>query len=141
MVAVFDEEGLRFKYPENWQLTREESEDGWTVSVLSPDTAFLMISVRADMPTTGEVAETALEALRESYPDLEADETVDSVAGQPAQGHNIRFFSFDLTNTAWTRSFYGPNGTVLVLWQVNDLELETNEPILRAICASLEVDD
>jgi hypothetical protein len=141
MVAVFDGEGIRFKYPENWQLTREDSEGGWAVSVQSPETAFLMISVRADMPTTDEVAETALEALRESYPDLEADESVDSVAGQPALGHNIRFFSLDLTNTGWTRCFYSPNGTVLVLWQVNDLELETNEPILRAICASLEVDD
>ena len=141
MVAVYDEEGIRFQYPENWQLTREEGEDGWTVSVQSPETAFLMISLRADMPTTDEVAATALEALRESYPDLEADESVDSVAGQPALGHNIRFFSLDLTNTAWTRSFYTPNGTVLVLWQVNDLELETNEPVLQAICASLEVDD
>src|SRR5437773_4211538 len=86
MVAEFDEQGVRFKYPENWQLTREEGEDGWTISVQSPETAFLMISLRADMPTTDEVAGTALEALRESYPDLEADESVDAVAGQPAQG-------------------------------------------------------
>jgi hypothetical protein len=56
-------------------------------------------------------------------------------------GHDIRFFSLDLTNTCWTRSFYSARGTVLVLCQTNDLELETNEPVLRAICASLEVDD
>ena len=31
-------------------------------------------------------------------------------------------------------------GTVLVLCQVNDLEQETNEPVLRAMCASLKVD-
>jgi hypothetical protein len=30
---------------------------------------------------------------------------------------------------------------MLVLCQINDLELETNEPILRAICASLELED
>ena len=55
-------------------------------------------------------------------------------------GHLIRFFSLDLTNTCWTRSFYSSEGTVLVLWQVNDLELEQAEPVLRAICSSFQVD-
>ena len=141
MAAQFDEGGIRFRYPENWRLEREENDAGWTVSVQSPDTAFMLISLREDMPSTDRMAETALEALREDYPDLEADDCVDSVAGQPAVGHNIRFFSFDLTNTCWTRSFYSSNGTVLLLCQSNDLELEKNEPILRAMCASLEVDD
>jgi hypothetical protein len=141
MAAQFDEGGIRFRYPENWRLEREDNDTGWTVSVQSPDTAFMMISLREDMPSTDQMAETALEALREDYPDLEADDCVDSLAGQPAVGHDIRFFSFDLTNTCWTRSFYSAGGTVLVLCQSNDLELEQNEPILRAMCASLEVDD
>src|SRR5262249_21326850 len=62
MVAQFEESGIRFKYPENWQLEREESESGWTVSVQSPDTAFLLLCLREDMPQTVEVAETALSA-------------------------------------------------------------------------------
>jgi hypothetical protein len=141
MVAEFDAPGIRFKYPENWQLEREDNEAGWTVSVQSPETAFLMLCLREDMPSTDQLADTALAALREEYPDLDADHCVDSLAGQPAIGHDIRFFSFDLTNTCWIRSFYCSRGTVAVMCQVNDLELDTNEPVLRAICASLEVDD
>lgn len=141
MVAQFDETGIRFKYPENWQLEREESEAGWTVSLQSPDTAFLMLCFREDMPSTDEMAESALEALREEYPELEAEDRLDSLAGQPAIGHDIRFFSFDLTNTCWTRSFYSSRGTVLLLCQFNDLESDKNEPVLRAICASLELED
>jgi len=141
MVAQFEEAGIRFKYPENWRLEREENESGWTVSVHSPETAFLMLCLREDMPRTDEMAETALEALREEYPDLEAEDCVDSLAGQPAIGHDIRFFSFDLTNTCWTRSFYSTQGTVLLLCQFNDLETDRNEPVLRAICASLEVEN
>ncbi|TMQ33765.1 MAG: hypothetical protein E6K70_11330 [Planctomycetota bacterium] len=141
MVAQFEEAGVRFKYPENWRLEREENESGWTVSVHSPETAFLMLCLREDMPRTDEMAETALEALREEYPDLEAEDCVDSLAGQPAIGHDIRFFSFDLTNTCWTRSFYSTQGTVLLLCQFNDLETDRNEPVLRAICASLEVEN
>ena len=32
MVAEFEDAGIRFKYPENWQLEREENEAGWTVT-------------------------------------------------------------------------------------------------------------
>ena len=141
MIAQFDDTGIRFRYPENWRLEREDNEDGWTVSLQSPETAFLMLCFREDMPSTDRMADTALEALREEYPDLEAENCVDSIAGQPAVGHDIRFFSFDLTNTCWIRSFYSSRGTVLVLCQLNDLESDTNEPVLRAICASLELED
>ena len=141
MAARFDDGGIRFQYPENWRLEREENETGWTVSLQSPGTAFMMVCLREDLPTPDQVAEAALDALREEYPELEADDCVDNLAGQPAIGHDIRFISLDLTNTCWTRSFYSSEGTVLVLCQANDLELEEHEPVLRAICKSLEVDE
>ena len=87
------------------------------------------------------MAQTALEALRGEYADLEADDCVESVAGLPAVGHDVRFFSLDLTNTCWIRSFYSGRGTVLAMWQINDLELEQHEPVLRAICASIKVEE
>jgi hypothetical protein len=141
MAARFDDGGIRFQYPENWRLEREENDTGWTISLQSPGTAFMMVCLREDMPTPDQVAEAALDALREDYPELEADDCVDNLAGQPAIGHDIRFISLDLTNTCWTRSFYSAEGTVLVLCQANDLELEEHEPVLRAICKSLEVDE
>ena len=140
MAAQFDHGGIRFLYPENWRAEREDSAGGWTVSVQSPQTAFFMLTFDDDMPEQALMAETALEALRSEYPELEADEAVESVAGQPAVGHDIRFFSLDLTNTCWTRSFYSGSGTLLALWQANDLELEEVEPIFQAIRASLHVD-
>src|SRR5690348_14447217 len=139
MVGEFEDGGIRFRYPENWRLEREDNQDGWTVTIQSPGTAFMTVTLDEEMPSTEEMAATALAAMKEVYPDLEADDCVDSLAGQPAVGHDMRFFSLDLTNTCWTRSFYSSRGTVLVLCQTNDLE--ENEPILRAICASLEVDD
>lgn len=140
MAAVFENTGVRFRYPENWRLEREEADDGWTVYVQSPGTAFAMVSLREEV-TPGEMAETALAAMREEYPELEADDCVDSLAGQPAIGHDIQFFSFDLVNTAWTRSFAGGRGSVLILCQTSDIELDAHEPVLRAICASIEVEE
>lgn len=140
-MAAFAANGLRFQYPENWQLEREESESGWTVSLQSPDTAFLTISIDADLPSTENMADTALAAMRDEYPDLESSACTDLLAGQPAVGHDVQFFSFDLVNTCRIRSFYSAQGTVLVFWQINDLELDKNEPILRAICESLRIDE
>jgi hypothetical protein len=141
MVETYEEEGIRFRFPENWRLEREDNEAGWTVSLQSPETAFVTIGLYQDMLDAEGMAEAALTAMRDDYPDLEAEDRVDSLAGRPAIGYDIRFFSFDLTNTCWIRSFYCSRGTVVVMCQVNDLEVEKNEPVLRAICASLEVDD
>jgi hypothetical protein len=141
MSKHFAEDGVSFSYPDNWRLEREEADNGWTVSLQSPGTAFLTVTFDADMPDTQEMAEAALEALREEYPTLEASSHIDTLAGQMAVGHDIEFFSFDLTNTCWTRSLYADAGTLLVLCQTNDLELDEYGPVLRTICASLKVEE
>ena len=141
MPLLFHEAGVRFQYPESWQLTRDDVDGGWTVSVQSPDTAFFMLTFDEGMPDTDVVAETVLEALRAEYPDLEAEDALESLAGQPALGHNVRFFSLDLTNIACTRCFYSDTATILVMWQANDLELDQVEPIFKAMCASLRLED
>ena len=141
MPGLFRKDGIRFQYPDDWQLTREDADTGWSVSVQSPATAFFMLTFDAQMPEIGLVAETVLEALRADYPDIEAEDAVESLAGQPALGHNIRFFSLDLTNTCFTRVFYSESGTVLLMWQANDLEMEKVEPVFKAICKSLSVEE
>jgi hypothetical protein len=141
MPAKFDDGGIRFLFPENWRLEREDSGEGWAVTVQSPETAFFLLSVNAELPSTEEVLAAALSALQAEYKELEYEDCVDTIAGQPAVGQDIRFISLDLTNTCLTRSFYTVAGTVLVLCQWNDLESEVHEPVLRAICASLQADD
>ena len=56
MAAHFEDGGIRFRYPENWKLEREENEAGLTVSVQSPDTAFIMVCFRDDEATPDEMA-------------------------------------------------------------------------------------
>jgi hypothetical protein len=141
MNQVFQEEGISLRYPDNWALEREESEDGWTVLLQSPGTAFMTLTCDHSGASAEEMAQTTLDALRSDYPELEASPQVDTLAGQMAIGHDVQFFSFDLTNTCWTRSIYSDAGTLLVLCQANDLELEEYEPALRAICASLHIDE
>jgi hypothetical protein len=141
MSRDYHHEGISFRYPDNWRLDREESEDGWTVLLQSPDTAFMTLTCDRSGASTEEMAAAALEALRADYPTLEANPQVETLADQMALGHDIQFFSLDLTNTCWTRSLYSDAGAVLILCQVNDTELDEYEPILRAIRASLKVEE
>ena len=141
MASHFERAGISFRYPESWRVEREESESGWVVLLQSPGTAFLLLTLDESMPEMEEMADAALAALREDYPDLEADDRVEKLAGQMAIGHDVSFLSLDLTNTCWTRSFYGETGTVLVMCQVSDIELAEYGPVLRAVCASLQVEE
>jgi hypothetical protein len=139
MAARFEESGVSFQYPENWRLEREEIDTGWLVTVQSPGTSFLMLCRRADLPAPAQLADETLADLRVSYPELEAEPGSSKLAGRTALGHDVRFFLFDLTNTCWIRTFRTPDATLLVMWQVNDLEMEEYEPVMRAICVSLTV--
>lgn len=141
MPTNFSESGLSFQYPENWKLERDEIENGWLATVYTPDTSFFMLCCRDDCPTAAELADEALDDLRESYPQLEAEPGSSNIAGRVAHGHDVHFFLFDLTNTAWTRTFRTPNATVLVMWQVNDLEMDQYEPVMHAIVASVRAEN
>src|SRR5262245_43074136 len=133
MSARFDQDGISFQYPENWELEREETDGGWVVSVQSKATAFLTLTLDYAMPPAGALTDTALAALREDYPDLEAEPVAETIAGLPAVGYDVRFFSFDLTNTCRIRGFHCGRGSVLLMSQANDTE-EINERVLSAIC-------
>ncbi len=141
MVKQFDEDGVSFRYPDDWTLERDDTESGWTASLQSKETAFLVVTLDRAMPEPERMVKTTLEALKSEYPRLDADPAMDLLAGEMAVGHDIAFFSFDLPNTAWTRSLYSGAGTLLLYWQANDLELPATEPVLRAITGSLKVEE
>lgn len=141
MSQQFHEDGISFFCPDGWALEREESQDGWTVTLKSPGTAFAVVSLERGMRPAEDMAAEALEALRADYPDLDAENAIEPIAGDLALGHDIEFFRFDLPVTAWTRCFYGPAGTVLVLCQVGGPDEEEYEPALRGICASMRSEE
>jgi hypothetical protein len=141
MTKLFERDGVRFQYPDNWDLETEDTDGGWNVSVQSPATAFLLLSVHPDEDDPAALADTALAAMRDSYPQLEAEQAVETLAGQPAVGYDIDFFAFDLTNSCWTRSLQGPDGCLLLMCQCTDEELDSNGEVLKAVCRSLELDD
>ena len=92
-----------FSHPDNWQLTREESATGWTVTVQSPDTAILScLTYEATCRKSARWRRPCLHALRAGISGPGSGGNLESLAGAARAGQQIRFFSLDLTNTCCT---------------------------------------
>jgi hypothetical protein len=137
----FNQDGLSFNYPDEWTIEREAAAGGWTVTLQSPGTAVAIVTLDRTLPKIEEVARTTLDALTEDYPSLEATSALETIAGELAVGHDVEFFSFDLTVNCSTRCFYGAAGTVLILCQVSGMDEEEYGPALGAIRASMQLEE
>lgn len=139
MAATWERDGVRFMYPENWTLEDRLSAEGWSVTVQSPDTAFMMLNVYPEQLDVAELLETAMSALRDEYPGLECVKVSERIAQNTARGYDVQFFYLDLTNTCWLRCFTAGTRTVLIFCQASDLETDRVEPVFRAMRKSLEL--
>jgi hypothetical protein len=138
---TYHHQGIRFLYPENWQVERQETEEGWTIVVQSPGAAFLLISRYDARPKQDEVLQASLHALKQDYADLEAEEATERIARHHAAGYDIDFFSLDTINTCTLRSFRTRACTYLVMTQFSGLDEETTAAVLKAMLVSLQIED
>ena len=138
MTKLFNRDGVQFRYPTNWVLEVSADEDvaGWDVSVESPVTALVTVSLRPGLMPEELVLE-ALAALGAEYPGLESLNAGGELAGQPAVGADFDFLTVDTSVTGWLRAVECEAGAVLLICQVGDFDREVNEPVLHAIGASL----
>lgn len=134
MPGIFDKNGLRFAYPDNWVV--EEDDEGTAdaaATANSPQTAFWSVMLYRGQRELEPLTRTVLEVLQSEYPQLEVDPAgeVDHV------GFDVSFSYVDLLNTASIRAFHRGGDTYLVLCQAEDHELEKVEPVFAAMTASI----
>ena len=141
MPAIYQDHGIRFLFPENWRLDQSRHRGGVTISVQSPATGFWSITLESRRVEPQAAADAALKALQDEYSVLDFEEVNEEIGSRVAVGFDVNFLSLDLSNTTWIRAFRGPNCTALLLYQTSDLELESMEPVLRAIRTGLEFAD
>ena len=142
MFEMFDDRGIRFAYPLGWEVEVIDEGPVMTASVQAPGgLAFAMVRLDDSRPAPADVADQALEAMREDYPQLDASPALETIDGHHAVGHDIEFISLDLTNTCAIRCFRTPRRTVLAFGQWSDLEGEDSEALVRGIWRSLEETD
>lgn len=149
-MKTFSRDGIAFRYPVNWVLDVEEHADradagddeagGWTATVSSTGTAFLMVSLRPEAAHPADLADQTLDALRAEYPEFDAQTAVEPVAGQPAVGFDADFLTVDTATVCRVRALDTFAGPLLLLAQVSEYDRAANDPVLRAIVQSLDVD-
>ncbi len=139
MPQVFDDENLRFHYPDGWVLERETTPEGrLSVTVLSDDQAFWTVTTYPPEEPARRLADTVLAAMNEEYPGLESDPIEGAmIAGQPSLGYDLNFWFHNLTNTACIRVASTLGAQFVVFWQTGDHELPRVEPVFRAMTESL----
>ena len=136
---VYEDHGVRFEYPADWQL--EDSEDGpvTTVEVQAPSgLAFAWVRTDESCPDPADVADEVLAAMRQEYPDLDAAPALEPLHEHVATGFDVEFFSLDVTNGATIRCFRTLHRTVLVFGQWSDLGEEDLPDLIRGLFQSVE---
>lgn len=138
MPETYDNQGVRFAYPDNWTVEDPPGEEAeLQVTVSSPDTAFWSLNVYPGLRDIRELRQEVLQAMQAEYPQTEADEVEEIVDGTPVVGYDLGFYCFDLTNSAKVRVFHRQRSTCLVLCQSEDREYEQVEPVFDAMTACL----
>jgi hypothetical protein len=139
MSELFDDHGIRFEYPEDWDVKVTDDGAVMTISLQAPSgLAFALVRTDDDCPPPAELAEEALAALRAEYENLDAAPARETIGGHRAVGHDIEFISLDMTNACTIRCFRTPRRTVLVYGQWSDLEDEDAEGHIRRMRRSFE---
>jgi hypothetical protein len=138
MSATYSQHGVRFLYPENWELMESDPrDDPRTITVQSETGAFWSISIYPPELDPTSLAETALSALQEEYEELEVEPVSESLGGIPAAGYEVHFYVEQLVAAARIRIFQRANSLVLLLCQAEDREFDRLEPVFDAMVISL----
>ena len=138
MVAVYDREGIRFAYPENWVVSDEAMEAPVRVVMLqSPGTAFWTLAVHPDDKGPRTVAAEALRMLRDEYDDVEYESMEETWESVEVVGYDIHFFYIEMLVACRLRAFRSAGRTWLVWWQAEDREFESIEEVFRAMSTSV----
>jgi len=138
MPAKYRQPGLRFEYPENWQLEEDRPGVGRaSVTVYSPGGAFWSVALHPREVSPFKLADLLVQAMREEYKDLDVEEVREIMAGHELIGYDLGFFYLDLTNTAKIRTLRTRYGTYAFFCQAEDREFAALEKVFQAMTTSL----
>ncbi|MFO0950237.1 MAG: hypothetical protein U0835_03620 [Isosphaeraceae bacterium] len=141
MAGIYDDHGVRFRYPDDWEIEVTDEGSVRTVALhSSTGPAFALVTMDDTRPDPADVADQALEAMREEYPQFDASPASESFAGHEAVGHDVEFFALDVPTYCAIRCFRTDRRTVLVFGQWPDDETDEGDG-LESVRRSFEETD
>jgi hypothetical protein len=142
MAVKYDRSGIRFMYPETWDVA-DETREGQTRSVVvqAPGGAFWSVDLCPRAVDSQAAAAQVLRAMQQDYDDLEAEPVTDWIGGREATGYDMQFCCMDFIIAAHVRAIGTQLGTLVFLCQGEDREFQRLEPVFRAMSESMFRDD
>ncbi len=138
MTAVFDHYGLRFQYPDNWQLRQDiSSTDPIEVVLETPAGAFWMLHAFPSDVETETLVKNVVNTLDEQYDSLEVTPITETIAHMQARGFDAFFYCLDFLITAKIRVIETTDFVLLLLCQGESREFEQQNLVFDAITTSL----
>jgi hypothetical protein len=139
MTGTFNKAGIRFHYPENWEIVDESLVDSpYTVSLQSPGGGFWSVMIYERGTETTTLLRETLDQMREEYEGLESSVIFDEFESTAATGYEMFFYCLDFLICARAFAFTAASGQImLLLWQAEDRDFGKYEPVFRAITISL----
>ncbi len=136
----YEAHGVRFLYPDIWELSEEQDAGGdVTITVLSDGAWFCTLRILADRPAPPDVVSSCIAAFREEYDDLDEYPSAIRLAEMPAVSRELEFSCLELINSASLCSVRGSEFTLLCWWQGTDHELQEVRPILEQMTSSVRI--
>lgn len=138
MTAVYDRQGVRFQYPENWELSEDSAEKlPSSVTVTASSGAFWSAVVYESNESAEELCRQALDAMRGEYDELEVDAVTEEIADESTIGYDLQFYCLDFLVRCRILALTTTDKTVLVTWQAEDRDYDSLESVFYAITTSL----
>ena len=142
-MQVYETHGVRFEYPDGWEISVDEAEDQTAVTVEGPGTAFWTLSLISERPPAEEIIESALQCFEDEYSNVDVYEVDDRICLLPTIARNLDVISLDLVSKVGLRVCETDDFSIFTMYQFAETEAESTEQALQAINASLtwESDD
>ena len=138
MQGIYDSNGVRFRFPEHWELHENRTDDQLSITVSSPETSFWTLSLFFNPLQEEELMETALDAFRKEYEELDIYPVSETICDRDCLARDVEFVCLELINSAFLRTFRSDHFTALILYQGTDFELEMTREQLENISLSLQ---
>jgi hypothetical protein len=136
MPSTFDDFGLRFLYPDNWQLqARESDDDSDSVTLEMPSGGFFSVTQYKGHPPIEAVLEPIMVAMKAEYPDVEIEE-FDALEDE-SDSIEFRFYYLDLLIVARVTAMLLGEKTVVVQVQAESRDFDAGEPVFAAMLKSI----
>ena len=139
-LVPFQKYGIRFHYPDIWELEELGNDDDTVITVMSDGTCFWSIHILNNCPPPPQVIESCVAAFTDEYDDADATPTERQLAEMPAYARDVEFSCFELMNTVSLQSVRTTEFTLLVLWQGTDHELLDYRELLESMTDSVRAD-